>query len=88
MRFFVEPVSLAINYAKTLGYEKIVLVGLSGGGWSTTVAAAIDKRIDLSLPTAGSLPFNMRTSASTEVTGSSSQKTSFTRTATSSACLR
>jgi hypothetical protein len=61
MRFFVEPVVLAINYAKRLGYKRIVLVGLSGGGWTTTVAAAIDKRINLSIPVAGSLPFDMRT---------------------------
>jgi dienelactone hydrolase len=57
MKFFVEPVILAINYAKTLGYKRIVMVGLSGGGWTTTVAAAIDPRIDLSIPVAGSLPF-------------------------------
>jgi hypothetical protein len=61
MKFFVEPVILAINYAKTLGYKRIVMVGLSGGGWTTTVAAAIDPRIDLSIPVAGSLPFDMRT---------------------------
>ena len=61
MKFFVEPVVLAINYAKTLGYKRIVLVGLSGGGWTTTVAAALDPRIDLSIPVAGSLPFAMRT---------------------------
>ena len=40
MALWVEPVVLAINYAKTLGYKRIVLVGLSGGGWTPTVAAA------------------------------------------------
>ena len=60
MRFFVEPVSLAISYAETLGYERFVMVGLSGGGWSTTLAPALDKRIGLSIPIAGSLPFAVR----------------------------
>ena len=61
MAFFLRPVILAVNYAKHLGYKRIVLVGLSGGGWTTTVASAIDRRIDLSIPVAGSIPFAMRT---------------------------
>jgi|EP01047_Picozoa_sp_COSAG01_P051541 hypothetical protein len=36
------------------------MVGLSGGGWSTTLASALDKRIGLSFPVAGSVPFGMR----------------------------
>ena len=63
MRFFVEPVSLAINFALTQGYERFVMVGLSGGGWSTTVASALDKRIGLSFPVAGSVPFGMRSNS-------------------------
>jgi ABC-type proline/glycine betaine transport system ATPase subunit len=56
MRFFLEPVILAVNYAvNVLKYETIVLMGLSGGGWSTTIAAAVDPRIQLSMPTAGSI---------------------------------
>eukprot|EP00035_Acanthoeca_spectabilis_P007183 m.133454 g.133454 ORF g.133454 m.133454 type:complete len:444 (-) comp13837_c0_seq1:1123-2454(-) len=61
LRFFVEPVFLAINFAKSLGYKRIAMVGLSGGGWTTTIASALDPRIGLSIPTAGSLPFFMRT---------------------------
>ena len=57
MRFFLEPIVLTINYAtQVLGYKQIVMMGLSGGGWSTTIAAAIDPRIQLSMPTAGSIP--------------------------------
>ena len=48
---------LAVNYAKNaLRYKHIVMVGLSGGGWTTTVSAAIDPRIELSMPIAGSVP--------------------------------
>jgi hypothetical protein len=47
---------LTINYALTLGYKHVVMFGLSGGGWSTTIAAAVDSRITLSIPVAGSVP--------------------------------
>lgn len=55
-RFFLEPVVLAINYAMELGYKQVVMAGLSGGGWTTTLLAAIDPRISLSIPVAGSIP--------------------------------
>lgn len=56
MRFFLEPVVLTINYARSLGYKRIIMMGLSGGGWTTTMMAGIDTRIQLSLPIAGSIP--------------------------------
>ena len=56
MRFFIEPVVLTVNYALKLGYKHVVLLGLSGGGWTTTVTAAVDPRITLSIPIAGSVP--------------------------------
>ena len=34
----------AVNYGKALGYKHIVMVGLSGAGWTTTISAAIDPR--------------------------------------------
>lgn len=61
MRFFIEPVILTINYAKAvLGYSNIVMMGLSGGGWTTTVVPAVDPRITLSMPVAGSTPCDFR----------------------------
>ena len=57
MRVFLEPVVRTINYALgELGYKRVVMAGLSGGGWSTTLLAAIDPRIALAVPIAGSLP--------------------------------
>merc|ERR1719253_2404827 len=56
MRFFIEPVALVAAYAKSLGYKHIVMVGLSGGGWTTTVASAVVADIELSVPIAGSIP--------------------------------
>lgn len=57
LRLFLEPVVRAINYGTdVLGYDTIVMMGLSGGGWTTTMMGAIDPRIDLSIPIAGSVP--------------------------------
>ena len=57
MRFFVEPVVRAVNYALgELGYDRVAMTGLSGGGWTTTLAGALDERIGLAMPVAGSLP--------------------------------
>eukprot|EP00041_Stephanoeca_diplocostata_P014108 m.253331 g.253331 ORF g.253331 m.253331 type:complete len:425 (+) comp19583_c0_seq1:108-1382(+) len=60
LRYFLEPCVLTANYAFAKGYEKLYMAGLSGGGWSTTFAAAIDKRITGSFPIAGSVPCAMR----------------------------
>jgi len=60
LRYFLEPVVVALNWADEVGYEHIVAVGLSGGGWTVTLAAAIDERIDQSYPVAGSLPIGLR----------------------------
>jgi hypothetical protein len=36
------------------------MMGLSGGGWTTTVYSALDRRIDASYQVAGSYPFYLR----------------------------
>ncbi len=57
LRFFLEPVVSALNFAGTFySYRDINMIGLSGGGWTTHLAAALDERISYSFPTAGSLP--------------------------------
>lgn len=35
-------------------------MGKSGGGWTTTVSAALDPRIRVSFPIAGSIPLNFQ----------------------------
>ena len=61
-RFFLDPVLSGINHMKKYySYnDKITIIGLSGGGWTTTVYAALDPRITLSYPVAGSLPLYLR----------------------------
>jgi hypothetical protein len=61
LRYFIEPAIGSINYALSLrSYDKIIVSGLSGGGWTTTLLAAIDPRITHSYAVAGSVPFASR----------------------------
>ncbi|MCC6125355.1 MAG: PEP-CTERM sorting domain-containing protein [Pirellulales bacterium] len=62
LRFFLEPVVQGINkfIQTTPNYNDISMFGLSGGGWTTTLAPAVDSRIKLSVPVAGSLPLSYR----------------------------
>ncbi|WP_204076629.1 hypothetical protein [Planotetraspora phitsanulokensis] len=70
MTFFLEPLAVGINYAQQLlRPQSISMIGLSGGGWTTTAYAAIDTRITRSYPTAGTFPFYLRPGPSRESTG-------------------
>ena len=61
IKYFLEPVVRAVNYSKlVLGALDVSMIGLSGGGWTTTLSAAIDPRIRVSIPVAGSLPRYLR----------------------------
>lgn len=57
-RHFIEPVIVAINTAVSQHgpFTDITMMGASGGGWTTVLAAAIDPRITNSASVAGSLP--------------------------------
>jgi hypothetical protein len=68
IKFFLEPVAVCLNYLQSKSradhfpkYREFDMVGFSGGGWTTTVYAAIDPRIAMSFPVAGSLPLYLRT---------------------------
>ncbi len=55
--YFIEPVVRSINFATGLkSHGLILMAGKSGGGWTTTMAGAIDTRIRHSYPIAGSMP--------------------------------
>jgi hypothetical protein len=71
IRFFLEPTAIALNYVKTQSraagfspYRAFHMIGLSGGGWTTTVYAAIDPSIRCSFPVAGTIPLYLRTGGS------------------------
>jgi hypothetical protein len=67
LKYFLEPIAVGLNYLQTRAatdgfptYSNYSMIGLSGGGWTTVVYAAIDPRIGLSVPVAGSLPLYLR----------------------------
>lgn len=61
LRYFIDPVIVALNWVEqNFIYSRRVMVGLSGGGWTTVVVAAIDRRIDASYPVAASWPHYLR----------------------------
>ncbi len=61
LRLFFEPVIAGLNEARSrMKYDRVVMTGISGGGWTTTWMAALDHRINISIPVAGSLPFANR----------------------------
>ena len=60
LSYFLKPVAVGLNYADTRGYENYIMIGFSGGGWTTTVYTALDTRIAASFPVAGSIPLWMR----------------------------
>jgi hypothetical protein len=56
LKLFIEPVIVGLNYAHQLGFEHYFMLGISGGGWTTHLVAALDTRIERSYPVAGSIP--------------------------------
>ncbi|MFC1975209.1 hypothetical protein ACFLXQ_02280 [Chloroflexota bacterium] len=60
VKFFLQPVAVVLNYAQQYDYTATTMMGLSGGGWTTTLYAAIDTRILRSYPVAGTLPIYLR----------------------------
>ena len=71
MRFFLEPTAIGLNYLNARSredrfpdYRAYHMVGLSGGGWTTTVYAAIDPTIQCSISVAGTSPLYLRTKGS------------------------
>jgi hypothetical protein len=61
VRFFLEPVIACVNgLVEEDPYANIYMTGFSGGGWATTLIAAIDPRIKKSYPVAGSYPIFLR----------------------------
>jgi hypothetical protein len=71
IRYFLEPTLVSVNYLETQSrsgrfpsYRAFHMVGLSGGGWTTTVCAAIDPRIRCSFSVAGTIPLYLRSGGS------------------------
>lgn len=61
-QLFLEPIVQGVNdfVARNPGANSIAIAGLSGGGWATHMAAALDTRFQLSFPVAGAFPLYAR----------------------------
>ncbi len=59
---YLSPSIRAINQAVTsgLGTQGFHMAGVSGGGWTTTLVAAVDTRVGISYPVSGSYPQCLR----------------------------
>ncbi len=71
MKHFLEPTAISLNYLRTRSragrfprYRAFHMTGLSGGGWTTTIYAAIDPSIRCSFPVAGTIPLYLRSGGS------------------------
>ena len=61
LTYFFTPITLTLNYLdKNYEFTDYHMVGISGGGWTTTVYSAIDSRISKSFAISGSLPLPLR----------------------------
>lgn len=61
MKLFFEPIARGLNYLDShFDYHSYSMVGISGGGWTTTIYSAIDERISKSFSVAGSYPIYLR----------------------------
>src|SRR5688572_10497554 len=63
LKFFLDPVTISLNALKPR-YKEIHMAGLSGGGWTTTLYAAVDPQIRSSFPVAGTIPLYLRSRGS------------------------
>lgn len=71
MKYFLDPVAISLNHLKRdhrknqfPRYRTFHMTGLSGGGWTTTVYAALDPTIRCSFPVAGTIPLYLRSGGS------------------------
>ncbi len=61
IRYFLDTTLQSLNYLESLNtFSEVDMIGLSGGGWTTTLYSAIDPRIVRSFPVAGSIPLYLR----------------------------
>ncbi|MDX2023568.1 MAG: hypothetical protein SF187_25245 [Deltaproteobacteria bacterium] len=65
MRLFFAPILSGLDYVmERYEYKSVDMLGISGGGWTTHLYAAMDTRIRRSYPVAGAIPLDLRTRGS------------------------
>lgn len=71
LKWFMEPIAVSLNYLRSQyvvdgfpQYQDYNFVGLSGGGWTGVVYAALDPSIKVTIPVSGSIPLYLRSGGS------------------------
>lgn len=60
LRVFMEPIAAIVDNMASRGVTNVGMFGLSGGGWTVTLYAALDTRILAAYSVAGSMPIYAR----------------------------
>ena len=61
LNYFFTPINNSLNYLDmNHNFKNYYMIGISGGGWSSTIYPAIDTRITKSFAVSGSLPLSLR----------------------------
>jgi len=61
LSYFFTPINHSLNYLDlNYNFKNYHMVGISGGGWTTTIYPALDTRISKSFAVSGSLPIPLR----------------------------
>lgn len=61
VKYLLEPVIRIVNHVEQrTSHRRISMIGISGGGWTTVMVAALDPRVTVSVPVAGSFPVYLR----------------------------
>jgi hypothetical protein len=63
LRVFLEPIAACLNWLRSNeAFLQFDMTGISGGGWTTVLYAAVEPSIRASVSASGSLPLDLRTS--------------------------
>jgi len=61
LNYFFTPINYSLNYLDlNYNFKNYHMVGISGGGWTSTIYPALDTRISKSFAVSGSLPLSLR----------------------------
>ena len=61
LSYFFTPINYSLNYLEiNHNFKNYHMVGISGGGWTSTIYPALDTRISKSFAVSGSLPLSLR----------------------------
>lgn len=68
LRYWLDPAIKGVNQVvNDTQIDKIVACSLSGGGWLSVMLAALDTRVDVSVPVAGSMPLALRQGSGVDI---------------------